>query len=101
MDLGVIVVKPTPADRPRHQRKKKIDHAPTRTPSPPREELDIAAIPLEDSSIEMMFQRSEVTLAQILATPIVPKTQTPSTPAANALVAIQTAPVTMAAATPT
>ena len=48
----------------------------------------------------MTFQQSGVTLAQLLATPIVPITQTPSAPVPNALVAIQTAPVTITIATP-
>ena len=63
----------------------------------PQEGIDTqAAIPLEDCPIEMMFQRSWVTLAQLLATPIMPKTQTPPTLAANAPVAIQIALVTIA-----
>ena len=63
--------------------KEDMGNAFTHTPSPPQEGLNTqAAISLKDSATKMTFQRSGVTLAQLLATPIVPRTQTPPAPAA-------------------
>ena len=94
---------PNPVERPRHQWKKKTGHIPSYSPSPPRVELDVqTAIMLDDFPTEMPIQRSGVTLTQLLATPIVPRTQIlpATTPIANIPETTQATPTAAVAATP-
>ena len=51
--------------------------------------------------VKITFQQSGVTLAQLLATPTTPRTQTPLVPTANAPVVTQAAPATVIATIPT
>lgn len=98
-DLEVTLAVPIASDRLWRQRKKKTNRDTTNDPSPPYEELTIpAAILLDDPSTKMTFQRSRVTLAQVLAAPVKPHQTPPPTstvstpPSASPIIVVTNAP---------
>ncbi|XP_050290241.1 uncharacterized protein LOC126728471 [Quercus robur] len=96
-DLGVTTTFPSPVECPRCQWKKKTGHVLACSPSPLRVELDIqTTIPLGS---HLQIQRSGVTLAQLLATPIAPRTYTPpaTAPTAKVLETTQATPTAVVA----